>query len=80
MSMLQIEELLKPDPLLKQFANAQHIYYFVYSDHLNWEEFKDKYPEAERIGIAWLPCWTWHINANGETSLIDHISILIQYR
>jgi hypothetical protein len=71
MSFAQIQEILN-DAQPSRVAEAnprQSALYFTYGGHLCFIEFKEKYPDAQALGVGYLQGWTWHINALGDPFL-----------
>lgn len=74
MSVAQVQEILN-EALPTQSARLVpgqtrlNILYFSYGDHLNFIEFKEKYPDSQVVGIGFLDNWTWHINSLGPSSI-----------
>jgi hypothetical protein len=65
--MEQIDRYLRACPRATQFPDAQeqYIFHFIYDYFLSPVEFIGRFPNAQPIGVAWLPEWAWHINEKG---------------
>jgi hypothetical protein len=67
MSMLQTAQFLRPAPFVSDLPNngGKAIFVFIYDHHYDWTEFQRSFPSSHNAGLAKLPNWTWHINAEG---------------
>jgi hypothetical protein len=57
--------------------SRRNVLYFSYGDHLNFMEFKRKYPDSQVVGIGFLDNWTWHVNSLGLSSISLFLRIVI---
>jgi hypothetical protein len=82
MSMKQIEPYVRPCPLASnlQQAQAPFIYYFLYDNYYDCQDFERRFPRAVKLALGYIQGWVWHINANGTLPASDIASTANRYR